>query len=293
MRLFSFLLFLLVFAACRPADNAEVGIPEIAEDVRIISLDGTLTEVLYDLGYGEQLVGVDVTSTYPAEVHAVPKVGHISQLNVEGLLALQPTLVFVDADNVAKPALKTLAAAGVKVVPVTSTAELDNALKITDQLAAHLKLSADDLKTYKGQAAAKISEFTDRTVAITAPPARVLFIYARSAKNLMVAGTDTEAAAMIDIAGGQNAITSFSGFKPLTPEALVAASPDVILMLNSGLEKLDGKAGLANIPGMAQTPAYQQDKIVTMDGHYLLGFGPRAASAARELSQQLYPTAVK
>lgn len=291
--IFSLLLFCGLFSACQPADNASVTTETAAATSRIISLGGTLTEILYDLGYGDQLVGVDVTSTYPVAVNATPKVGHVSQLNVEGLLALQPTLVFVDADNADKPALKTLATAGVTVVPVKMATTLDNAALVAKQLAAYLPISAESLSAYQRKVAGELASFSDLLTTKPATPARVLFLYARSAKQIMVAGTGTEAAAMIEIAGGKNAVNAFPGFKPLTPEALVEAAPDVILMLHSGLEKLDGKAGLANIPGMDQTPAFQNDNIIAMDGQYLLGFGPRAAQAARELSQNLYPPAVK
>jgi iron complex transport system substrate-binding protein len=59
-------------------------------------------------------------------------------------------------------------------------------------------------------------------------------------------------------------------------------------MFTSGLASLDGKDGLANIPGISQTPAFQHDQIIAMDGHYLLGFGPRAAKAVGELAGKLH-----
>lgn len=106
----------------------------------------------------------------------------------------------------------------------------------------------------------------------------------------MVGGTTTSANDMIEMVGGQNAITSFEDFAALTPEALLEAAPDVILMFESGLASLDGLEGLGQIPGMAEVPAYKNGRVITMDGHYLLGFGPRAAQAALELATQLHQT---
>ena len=117
---------------------------------------------------------------------------------------------------------------------------------------------------------------------------KVLFIYARGAGRLMVAGANTSAAAIIEKAGGQNAIRSFEGFKTMTPESLIEAVPDVILMFSSGLASLDGKEGLGQIPGISQTPAYKNNRIIAMDGHYLTAFGPRVGQAALELARGIH-----
>jgi iron complex transport system substrate-binding protein len=118
---------------------------------------------------------------------------------------------------------------------------------------------------------------------------KVLFVYARGAGTLMVAGRATPADAMIRLAGGRNAVEDFDGFKPLTAEAVVAAAPDVVLMLSRGVESLGGPAAIWTQPGMAQTPAAAQQRLVVMDDLYLLGFGPRLADAVRDLGRQLHP----
>ncbi|NJC26771.1 heme/hemin ABC transporter substrate-binding protein [Neolewinella antarctica] len=289
------LLLIAGLTACAPTDRpAAQTEPESTEmPARIVSLSGTLTEIIHDLGFGDQLVGVDVTSTYPPEINAVPKLGHVSKLNVEALLELRPTLIFVDADNRDKPALNTLADAGIEIVSVPSQPTLDNAAHVATRLEKHLSVNPKTLANYVATIENGSRDLTNSLATRSGPKPRVLFIYARGAKQLMVAGADTEAAAMIALAGGENAITSFTDFKPLTPESLVEAAPDVILMFDSGLESLDGKAGLANVPGISQTPAYKNDRIIAMDGHYLLGFGPRAPNAANDLANYLYPTQTK
>lgn len=285
---------LLFIVACgQPdTDTSSTADPSIAAATRIVSLSGTLTELLYDLGYGDRMVGVDVTSVYPAATDSLAKLGHVSQLNVEALLALRPDLVFVDADAADRPALETLRTAGVQVIAIAMQPTLDNALHATAALAEYLEVPTQTTTDLKRRIE-RDREALAATLATSSEKPRVLFIYARGAGNLMVAGTDTEAAAMIQLAGGENAITSFADFKPLTPEALVEAAPDVLLLFSSGLASLDGREGLQNIPGIAQTPAYRNDRIVAMDGHYLLGFGPRAAAAAGELAAHLHPTASK
>ena len=291
MKLLPILFLLFVgLSSCSPAAESAAADsePGTSDTHRIVSLSGTLTELLYDLDFGDQLVGVDVTSTYPSAVNDVPKLGHVSQLNVEGLLALHPTLVFVAEEAKDKPALKTLADAGITIVPVTMYPTLDNAARAATVLARHLSIDEQKIAEYTAGIEKDKRELEEKLAANEGERPRVLFIYARGAKQLMVAGTDTEAAAIIELAGGENAIQSFSEFKPLTPEALVEAAPDFILMFTSGLASLDGKDGFANIPGISQTPAFQHDQIIAMDGHYLLGFGPRAAKAVGELAGKLH-----
>ncbi|MBC6992989.1 ABC transporter substrate-binding protein [Neolewinella lacunae] len=281
-------LFSFLFVACSPAAEPVTEADTATKtSPRIVSLSGTLTELLFALGQGDALVGVDVTSTYPAATAELPKLGHVSKLNVEALLGLQPDLIFVDAAVTNNPALKTLADAGVRVVYVPLRPTLDNAVQATATLAGHLDLPEASIATVKANLQRDSLALAAALQGANTRP-RVLFLYARGAGQVLVAGTGTEAEAIIQLAGGTNAIQSFADFKPLTPEAFVEAAPDVILMFSSGLASLDGPAGLANIPGIAQTPAFQRKRIVAMDGQYLLGFGPRAAQAAAELAGQLH-----
>ena len=116
---------------------------------------------------------------------------------------------------------------------------------------------------------------------------KVLFIYARGAGNLMVAGKETPLHSMIELAGAENAAAELTDFKPLTPEALLTTNPDVILMFDSGLQSLGGVDGLLKVEGIAATNAGKNKKVVSMDGQLLSGFGPRLGEAVVELHNKL------
>ena len=80
-------------------------------------------------------------------------------------------------------------------------------------------------------------------------------------------------------------------FALLNDEAVIAAKPDVVLVMdNAGDQSTSDDALLAN-PGIAQTPAGQNAAVIRMDGSYLLGFGPRTPAALTDLVHQLYPDA--
>ena len=113
---------------------------------------------------------------------------------------------------------------------------------------------------------------------------------------MMVAGTNTFAEKMIKIAGGELAIEGIDGFQPLTPEALLQSNPESILMFDSGLKSMAEEGTettaleqLLATPGIGQTSAGKDKNVITMEGLYLSGFGPRASDAALELARALHP----
>lgn len=258
------------------------------DSLRIVSLSGFLTELLYTLDAGNLVVGTDITSTYPPEVNKVKKLGHISQLNPEGILSLEPDVILAQADQIKQSqALTQLQGSSVDIIPVHVTYHLNNALKAAEAISQYIPISKNVIPQLKQniiEDSIRLRNFLLHKKTIPS----VLFIYARGAGNLMVAGNNTSAQAIIEKAGGKNAITSFDQFRALTPEALINAAPDVILMFDSGLASLNGKEGLKDIPGMQQTPAFRNDRIITMDGHLLTSFGPRAGEAALELAKLFY-----
>ena len=104
----------------------------------------------------------------------------------------------------------------------------------------------------------------------------------------MVAGRNTAADGIIRLAGGVNAIDAYEGYKQITDEAVIAAKPDTVLVMQRQQDPLDATTVFAHA-AFTLTPAAAQKAFVAMDGLYLLGFGPRTAAAARDLAAQLYP----
>ena len=102
----------------------------------------------------------------------------------------------------------------------------------------------------------------------------------------MASGVGTAADGIIRMAGGENAIDSFEGYKPLTDEAISVAAPDVILMMDRGDHSASAETLFA-LPSMATTPAAETRALVKMNGLLLLGFGPRTAEAVSRLSKAL------
>ena len=104
----------------------------------------------------------------------------------------------------------------------------------------------------------------------------------------MAAGQNTAANEIIALAGGVNAIDSYDGYKIINDEAIVAARPDVVLSIQRSKDSLEAEAVYVH-PAFAMTPVVANKAFISMEGLYLLGFGPRTAAAARDLSVKLYP----
>ena len=117
----------------------------------------------------------------------------------------------------------------------------------------------------------------------------VLFLLSIGRGAPLAAGRETSAASIIELAGGRNAIDAFEGYKPLSPEAMVGAEPDFLLVTDRTLDLLGGEQELLSRPEIAATPAGREARLITMNGLLLLGFGPRTPEAIRSLAAGLHP----
>jgi iron complex transport system substrate-binding protein len=262
-------------------DEAKQSANPITDNTRIVSLNGTLTEIIALAGLDNKIVGTDVTSTYPVSMHQLPKVGHVRNLQAEGILALQPTIVMAMEKEIKPEILVPLQSAGVKVLLYSQEYTTDGTKKL---IASVLKDLQQSDKQHVINTA--IDEPISQLTSLSSKP-KVLFIYARGGGNLMVAGDDTPIKTFIELSGAQNAVNGFTDYKPLTPEILVKANPDVLLLFDTGLKSLEGNDGLLALPGMKETNAAKKNHVIAMDGQYLSGFGPRVGKAALDLNTQL------
>lgn len=255
---------------------------------RVVSIGGSVTEIVHALGQGDRLIARDTTSTYPEGVTALPDVGYLRALSPEGVLSTAPDLVLAEEGAGPPEALEVLENASIPVVIVPNDPSTSGVLAkiraIGDALAAEAEAEA---------LAIAIGERLDQVQArIAGLPQegrkRVLFILSTQGGRILASGSGTSADAMIALAGGVNAVTGFSGYKPLTDEAVIEAAPDAILMMARGGDHVADDAELLAMPAISVTPAAETGSVIRMDGLYLLGFGPRTADAVADLAAALY-----
>lgn len=253
-----------------------------ANQRRIVSVGGALTEIVFALQAHAELIGVDTTSQYPAQAQKLPNVGYARALSAEGVMALAPTQVIASEDAGPPTVLRQLTAAGIAVTVLAANHRFEGLLErvkrigeLTERV-AQASAMQQTLQQEWMQARAQVARRASK-------PPRVLFVLAHTPNQIMVAGRDTSAQAMLEYAGASNAIQGFSGYKPLTPEAVIAAQPELVLLTDQGLKAAGGVEGILRLPGLAQTVAGRTRRILSMDAMFLLGFGPRLPAALMAL----------
>ena len=258
------------------ADGVE---SQIADTSRIVTLSGDLTEAVFELGMGASVVATDVTTIYPPEATQLPVVGVGRFLTAEGVLRENPTLVLGDTQTSPPEAIAQIRSAGVPVVvfevPTSFDALYAKAAAIGEVLGVpeQGQLLAEQLESAVTGAVSAAS--------VLDPAPSVAFVYSRGPDVMLLFGEGMTTKPVIEAAGGTDAGTAAGvvGTVSVTPEALVAAAPDVIVTTTEGLEALGGVDGLLAIPGFAETPAGRAGRILAYPEGDFLTFGPRIADS--------------
>jgi len=259
----------------------------ISDPARIVSIGGAITEILYALGFEDRLAGVDATSLYPTSaLRDKPNVGYMRQLSAEGVLGLNPSLVLAVQGSGPKETMDVLEAAKVPLVLVPETFSEQGLL---DKIKLVGRAMGADARAECLTAAVSgdLAQLRALRAKVT-KPVRVMFVMSLLNGRAMAAGQKTAANEIIALAGGVNAIDSYDGYKIINDEAIVAARPDVVLSIQRSKDSLEAEAVYVH-PAFAMTPVVANKAFISMEGLYLLGFGPRTAAAARDLSVKLYP----
>lgn len=263
----------------------------VTDASRIIALDryGTLAQTVLALGLGGSIVGRDVPTDDPtvADVPVVTDSGH--RLTPEAILDLDPTVLLVDSSIGPPEAIDRVREAGVPVVTFAPGRSVDTVTTQIEAVGAALGVpdAASDLAGRVGdEIAAARATIPAGTEDVTAT-----FVYLRGAALQLMAGPGSGADDLIAALGATDAATVAGQTQPflaITTEAMIAADPDVILVMAAGAESVGGLDAVAQLPGIAQTSAGSNDRIIAMDDSYILGFGPRTGRVLSALADAMY-----
>tara|TARA_Y100000590_G_scaffold310982_1_gene351335 strand:- start:10942 stop:11970 length:1029 start_codon:yes stop_codon:yes gene_type:complete len=249
---------------------------------RIIPLDGSVAEVIFALGMGDNVVATDISATWPLEADKLPKIGYQRALNAEPIAAFSPTVLL--GTEIAGPpqTIEDLRRLGYPVVIIPSNSDpkgpgekiraVANALGLAKR-GEVLALELDE----------KIQSATQNSVGKAKPLVAVLYIRGKGTQLLL--GRNSGIYWMIEAAGGANVadILDVDDYTPITPESLLVANPDLIVVPSAGLESVGGIEGLLQTAGISQTKAGISRSIFSYDDQLLLGNGPRTGDLLERL----------
>lgn len=284
---------LLASVACNRFRNEDKTAAAAPGKERIVSVSKQLTEMIFALGAGDQLVGVDLSSTFPAEAKKLPTVGYHRLLNSEGIVSLKPTVVYSDG-NVAPEAVMTqLQKVGIPVKEFKQTKTIEEACQLLQQLGAGFgqRTVADSLAR---QLMADMATAAGKRKRFGNQPVKVVIIHYGLQKNIYLAmGQKSTGTQMLEWAGGVNSIDATEGMKPISPELIAAAQPDVILATDFGFDRMGGLEKFKTLPGVALTPAAKNNRIYRVEEHDMVYLGPRTGQNVLKLMELIHQPAPK
>lgn len=282
---------LLLHSAAATAFSAQAG--DLGTDAavieRVISAGGSISEWLVAVGAEQQLVGVDTTSLHPQSLQALPSVGYQRQLAAEGVLTLQPQVLFGSDEMGPPPVLQQLRSAGVQIETLPVDANMlavSQAVRRIGAVLARSEQAEQALSAFKQG----IWQQQQKLALIDGAAPRVLLVFSVGHGNPLTAGTNTVGDWLIKQAGGEN-LAVHAGFKALSSESMLALNPQVIIVAdrhNQGLAALESI--LSHASALQYSDAVKNKRIVALDPTLLVGgLGPRLPEQIAQLMDAFYP----
>ncbi|MFJ1746584.1 hemin ABC transporter substrate-binding protein [Streptomyces sp. NPDC088116] len=273
-------------------NSADGGKVTVTSADRVVPLTGSLNEIVFTLGLGKRVVARDITATFE-QAAKLPVVTRAHDVSAEGVLSLRPTLVLADTTTGPAEAIEQIRDAGIPLVVVEPAKSLDDVGARIDAVAGALgvETAGAELKQRTEQRISRVQQDIPAH-ASGGPKPRVAFLYLRgSASVYLLGGAGSGASSLLEAAGAVDAGKA-SGlrkdFTAITSEALAKAAPDAILVMTKGLDSVGGPDGLVKIPGVAETPAGLDRRVVSVDDGVLLNYGPRTDEVLESIVKQLY-----
>lgn len=254
---------------------------------RIVSISPSMTEVLFAIGAGNQLVGRDDFSVYPEAAAEITSIGSLWEgLPTEAILALEPDLI-VAAQIISEEHVQTLRDLGLTVFWQSNPYDFESLYANLRELAA-ITGHQDDTETLIADLTARVSVVQETLSSVADTPSVFYEVDATDPSNPYSAGAGTFIDYIINQSGGTNVAASVEGEYPqISVEALIDLNPDVIL-LSDAVYGITPESVAAR-PGWEAITAVQKNAIYPIDPNIMSLPGPRLVNALEEVARLLHP----
>lgn len=282
------LLAIVGMFSCGRFGNKEL---DTKKDVRIVSLSKHLTEILFALGKGQNIVACDLTSSYPDSAKLLPTVGYHRALNPEGIISMKPDIVIHSNDIGPTSVLPQLEKIGLNIKVFGGANTLDSAKLLISQLGKFFGTEHRGDSLNKKIDADMLMVAEARKQIVDSPS--VMIIHYGQANNVyfVMSGRKGPSDKMINYAGGKVAQYDTKGARQISAEAVAIANPDIIIATDFGFDKMGSAEKFKTIPGIALTNAAKNNQIFRFEEHDLVYFGPRTGENILKLMKIIHPTA--
>lgn len=317
--LFALLLSIGVLAACgdnaaEPKDNAASGENESAQEEKaefpvtitdaldnkveikskpekIVSLLPSNTEIAFELGLGDEIVGVSDHDNYPKEVAEKEKIGGL-EFNVEKILSLKPNLVLAHASSAhnSEAGLQQLRDAGITVLVVNDAKNFDEVYE-SILMVGTANGEKEKAEALVSDLKAKVEEIKAKAQEIPAEDVKSVFVEVSPAPEIYTAGKNTFMDEMFQIINAKNVVTE-EGWPKMDPEAVIKANPDVIITTHGHYTE-DPVKNVTGRDGWQEITAVKNKEVVNVDSDTVTRTGPRIVQGVEELAKAVYPEVFK
>jgi iron complex transport system substrate-binding protein len=288
-KIFILSIAVLAITSCNRFRNKEAA---GKKDMRIVCLSKHLTEMVFALGKGHDLIGVDLSSTYPDSAKLLKTVGYNRALSAEGIISLEPDLVIHSKDIGPENVEPQLIKAGLNVKVFGGANTFDSAKLLLHDLGKFFgeEYKADSLTNKMDADFAKaVEELKARNIKDTPS---VMIIHFGRANNVyfIMSGRKGPGDKMINLAGGKVVSYDAKGARQISAEAVAASNPDIIIATDYGFDQMGSMEKFASgVPGVSLTNAAKNKRIYRFEEHDLIYFGPRTGDNIIKLMDLIHP----
>ncbi len=261
--------------SCRQFGNRE---KDSSKDMRIVCLSKHLTEMVFALGKGHNIVAVDLSSTFPDSAKLLKTVGYHRALSAEGIISMNPDLVIHSNDIGPENVLPQITKAGLNIKAFGGANTFDSAKILLKELGKYFGENAKviALSTKMDTDIEKAKIFL-QTKNIKDTPS-VMIIHFGRASNIyfVMSGRNSVGDKMIELAGGKAVKYDAKGARQISAEAAATSNPDIIIATDYGFDQMGSiDKFISDIPGIALTNAGKNKRIIRFEENDLVYFGPR------------------
>jgi len=281
---------LLLVISCGRFGNKEI---DGTKDMRIVCLSKHLTEMVFALGKGHNIVAVDLSSTYPDSAKLLRTVGYHRALSPESIIAMTPDLVIHSNDIGPENVLPQITKAGLKIKAFGGANSIDSAKLLLKEL-GHFFGEEKKADSIISSMSKSIAQAADTLKALNIKDSlRVMIIHfgLRNNNYFVMSGRNGVGDKMIRLAGCTPALYNGKGAREMSAEAVALANPDIIIATDFGYDRMGSMDKfISSVPGVALTNAGKNKRVVRFEEHDLIYFGPRTGENIIKLINLLHPT---
>ena len=282
-------LFVLFFHALKGENKVPLNCETAQNSSRVVVAGGSITEIIYFLNSEEKIVALDVTSNYPEKAKELPSIGYVRNLSAEGILSMNPSIVFGEDDMGPPGVIKQLRNINIDLRIIPEEKTIDGILDKIYCIASIIDKLPNAESKINSTLIPDILSIEKRLSTSTLIPKRVMFIFSIKGNKIIVAGSGTSGNGFIKMTGSENIFGTIEGWKSVSQEAVIKENPDYIIMSQRDLHNSETIKSISENPIFKNIKASKEGNFIFDDAMAMLGYGPRTIKSVLNAINTMYP----